>query len=51
MDRVDLRSTAAEESGADRFVYDFDVCGECARVPEQHLTPQLRRLAEVVLAG
>ena len=33
----------------DRFVYDFDLCGDCATVPEQQLTPDLRRLADLVL--
>ncbi|GAB6985417.1 protealysin inhibitor emfourin [Nocardioides pyridinolyticus] len=50
--RVDLRAPTADGDTpqADRFVYDFDVCGECVRVPEQHLTADLRRLADVVLA-
>lgn len=33
----------------DRFVYDFDLCGERASVPEQHLTPELRRVADLLL--
>ena len=31
------------------FVYDFNLCGRCAQVPEQHLTPDLSRLAVIVL--
>ena len=34
------------------FVYDFDLCGRrAAQVPEQHLTPDLSRLAVLVLEG
>jgi len=35
----------------DRYLYAFDLCGDCATVPEQHLTPDLRRLADLVLEG
>lgn len=41
--------TGTEAEGADRFVYDFDLCGDRCRVPEQHLTPDLRRIAELLL--
>ena len=33
------------------FVYDFDLCGDRATVPEQHLTADLRRIAELVLGA
>ncbi|MBB6628563.1 M4 family metallopeptidase [Nocardioides sp. KIGAM211] len=49
MDRIDLREARTGLPHPDMFVYDFDLCGERARVPEQHLTDDLRRLAEVVL--
>ncbi|GAA1758501.1 hypothetical protein GCM10009795_001080 [Nocardioides hankookensis] len=50
VDRVDLGSLAGGTPQPDRFVYDFDLCGDRARLPEQHLTPDLRRLADLVLA-
>ena len=31
------------------YVYDFDLCGDCATVPEQQLTDDLRRLADLLL--
>ena len=40
---------AAGDPEPDRFVYDFDLCGERARVPEQHLTADLRRLVTLLL--
>jgi len=49
VDRVDLRSVASGQPQPDRYVYAFDLCGDCATVSEQHLTPDLRRLAELVL--
>lgn len=48
-DRVALPSLAETAAQVDRYVYDFDVCGACVRVPEQHLTGDLRRLADLVL--
>lgn len=50
VDRVDVRAVPAGDPQPDRFVYDFDVCGDCATVPEQHLTDDLRRLADVLLS-
>ena len=47
--RVDVASVPGGTAGADRFVYDFDICGDRCRVPEQHLTSELRRIAELVL--
>ena len=49
--RVDLRAVADGDPQPDRYVYELDVCGEFARVPEQHLTGDLRRLADLVLEG
>lgn len=50
LDRVDLRAVPSGDPQPDRYVYDFDLCGDCATVPEQHLTPDLARLAEVLLS-
>ena len=47
--RVDVAGVPGGSAGADRFVYDFDLCGDRCRVPEQHLTPDLRRIADLVL--
>lgn len=48
--RVDVASVpGGRGGGADRFVYDFDLCGDQCRVPEQHLTSELRRIAQLVL--
>jgi hypothetical protein len=47
--RVDVAGVPGGSAGADRFVYDFDLGGDRCRVPEQHLTPDLRRIAELVL--
>ncbi|MBJ7357675.1 M4 family metallopeptidase [Nocardioides sp.] len=49
VDRVDLASVAGGAPKPDMYVYDFDLCGDRARVPEQHLTPDLRRIADLVL--
>lgn len=46
---VDLATVAGGQPQPDRYVYSFDLCGSCADVPEQHLTPDLARLAELVL--
>lgn len=52
VDRVDLRAVAGKESrGADRFVYDFDLCGDCASVGEERLTTDLRRIVDLVLSA
>jgi hypothetical protein len=49
VDRVDVAGIPGGSAGADRFVYDFDLRGDRCRVPEQHLTTELRRIAELVL--
>jgi Zn-dependent metalloprotease len=49
VDRVDVASIPGGSGGADRFVYDFDLCGDRCQVPEQHLTPELHRIADLVL--
>ncbi len=49
--RVDLGRVAAGDPQPDRYVYSFDLCGSCADVPEQHLTPDLARLVELLLDG
>jgi hypothetical protein len=49
VDRVDVAGVPGGSAEADRFVYDFDLCGERCRVPEQHLTGELRRIAELIL--
>ncbi|MGB0102181.1 MAG: protealysin inhibitor emfourin [Nocardioides sp.] len=51
VERVDLRAVDAADPQPDRFTYDFDLCGECATIPEQRLTGDLRRIADVVLGG
>lgn len=47
--RVDLAAVPGGDPQPDRFVYDFDLCGDCATVPEQHLTDDLRRIAELLI--
>jgi len=49
VDRIDLTGVPGGDPHPDMFVYDFDLCGRCAQVPEQHLTPDLSRLAVIVL--
>jgi hypothetical protein len=49
VDRIDLREVRAGDPRPDMYVYAFDLCGDCATVPEQHLTTDLRRVAELVL--
>lgn len=52
VDRVDLRAVpdvAGSPSRPDMFVFDFDLCGDCAVVPEHRLTPDLRRVADLLL--
>ena len=49
VDRIDLREVAGGEPKPDMYVYAFDLCGDRATVPEQHLTSDLRRVAELVL--
>jgi hypothetical protein len=47
--RIDLAAVAAGTPHPDMYSYVFDVGGTRATVPEQHLTPELRRLAELLL--
>ena len=47
--RVDLRAVAGEPARPDMYVYEFDLCGDCAQVPETRVTGDLRRIADLVL--
>ncbi|HEY0951985.1 protealysin inhibitor emfourin, partial [Nocardioides sp.] len=49
VDRIDLGVVSADDPKPDRYIYSFDLCGSCAAVPEQHLTPELARLVELLL--
>lgn len=49
VDRIDLAAVAAGLPHPDMYSYVFDVAGTRATVPEQNLTPELRRLAELLL--
>jgi hypothetical protein len=49
--RLDLTHLSTGQAMPDRFVYEFTVCGQSVTVPEQDLTPELARLARVVLEG
>jgi hypothetical protein len=49
VDRIDLAQVAAGDPHPDMYVYAFDLCGRRADVPEHHLTPDLTRLAVIVL--
>jgi hypothetical protein len=49
VERIDLSVVRAEAPHPDMYVYDFDLLGTRAVVPEQHLTSELRRLADLVL--
>ncbi|WP_435746375.1 protealysin inhibitor emfourin [Nocardioides sp. SYSU DS0663] len=48
-ERVDLGSVEQVHPVPDAFVYEVDVCGARAVVPEPRLTPDLRRIVELVL--
>jgi hypothetical protein len=50
VDRVDVRAVRGGTPRPDMFVYRFDLCGDACVVPEQHLTPDLRRIADLLLA-
>ena len=50
VDRIDLREIAGGAAMPDMYVYAFDLCGDRATVPEQHLTSDLRRVADLVLS-
>ncbi|HET8961288.1 protealysin inhibitor emfourin [Nocardioides sp.] len=47
--RIDLAAAAAGRPHPDMYSYVFDLGGTRATVPEQHLTPELRRLADLLL--
>jgi hypothetical protein len=49
VDRIDLREVVGGTPRPDMYVYAFDLCGDRATVPEQHLTDDLRRVADLVL--
>jgi len=49
IDRIDLAAVPGGAPQPDRYVYDFDLGGRRAVVPEQHLTDDLRRLVELLL--
>ncbi len=49
VDRIDLSHVPGGNPHPDMFVYAFNLCGRRAQVPEQHLTPDLSRLAVIVL--
>jgi hypothetical protein len=50
--RIDLRAAASPaRPQPDRFVYEFRIRGEHARLQEQQLTPELVELARLVLEG
>ncbi len=49
VDRIDLREVSGGDPKPDMYVYAFDLCGDRATVPEQHLTADLRRVADLVL--
>ena len=47
--RVDFRALGPPRPMPDHFVYTFDVAGEAVVVGEQDLTPDLSRLAALLL--
>ena len=47
--RIDVAALRGGAPHPDAYVYDLDLCGSRATVPEQHLTADLRRLVELVL--
>jgi hypothetical protein len=49
VDRIDLTRVPGGNPHPDMYVYAFDLCGRRAQVPEHHLTPELSRLAVIVL--
>ncbi len=51
VDRIDLREVRGGTPKPDMFVYAFDLCGDTATVPEQALTTDLRRVADLVLSA
>jgi hypothetical protein len=47
--RIDPDRLRSEQAQPDRFVYSFWLCGREVNVTEQALTPELSRLAHLVL--
>ena len=54
LDGIDVDAVPAVEGAADRpdgFHYVFDLCGERCALAEHQLTPELRRLAALLLGA
>jgi hypothetical protein len=49
VERIDLTGVRTGKAQPDRFVYDVELAGSTARVLEQDLTDDLRRVVELVL--
>jgi hypothetical protein len=49
LDRIDVHALRGGLPHPDMYVYELDLLGHRATVPEQHLTDELRRLVELVL--
>ena len=49
VERAATSDVPSESGRPDAFVYDFDLGGSSRRVPEQHLTDDLRRIADLLL--
>lgn len=49
LDRIDVHALRGGLPHPDMYVYELDLLGHNATVPEQHLTDELRRLVELVL--
>lgn len=47
--RVDLAGVVATPRRPDRYVFEFDFDGDTAQLGEPDLTPDLRRIADLVL--
>ncbi len=50
LDRIDFRAVAPTRPSPDRFVYTFRVDGQHVVVGERDLTPELQRLASLVIS-
>jgi Thermolysin metallopeptidase, alpha-helical domain len=52
LDRVGPATVSGGDAMPDMYVYTFEVSGQApVRVSQQHLTPELERLVEIVLEG
>jgi len=47
--RVDLAQVASSGAAPDRFVYEVDIDGDTTSITEPDLTPELRRIVQIVL--